>query len=177
MMSRRKILQRLLATGAIATTSVSGQFIQLAVARPSNYELKVLSKSQAGFVGTVADVIIPATVSPSATDVGVVEFIDFMLSEWYSDRDVTDFLFGLGIAMRDSANHTIDDYVAGLDAAAFADGSASRRLHQFYRILKQIILIGFFTSEEAMTQCLNVAGPVGEFDFESTGAPGAGIRF
>ena len=177
MVSRRIILQRLLATGAMATTPASAQFIELALARPSDHKLQVLSVPQADFVGAVADTVIPATDSPSARDVGVVEFVDFMLAEWYSDDDASEFLSGLDAAMRDSEGRPVSSYVAALDTAAFANGTAEDPVPRFYMTLKELILIGFFTSEEGMKETLEVAGPVGEFEFATTGAPGAGIRF
>ena len=43
----------------------------------------------------MAELILPKTDTPGASDVGAGEFIDLMLTEWYDEQDRTRFLNGL----------------------------------------------------------------------------------
>jgi Gluconate 2-dehydrogenase subunit 3 len=56
-----------------------------------------LNPHQETIVKTMAEMILPRTDTPGATDVGATEFIDLMLTEWYDDSDRERFLSGLGM--------------------------------------------------------------------------------
>ncbi len=62
-----------------------------------------LTDAQLALVGAIADVILPRTDSPSATDVDVPAFIDVIVSENYSDAERTAFLAGLDPRFVDGA--------------------------------------------------------------------------
>lgn len=177
MISRRAILKRLLASGAVAAVPVSQGFVEAVLAQPAERAIAVLSAEQARFLGTVADAVIPATDTPSATEVGVVQFIDFMLERWYAEAEVEAFLAGLEEAARTGAGQTPADRITDLDAESFEPEREPEPRHAFYRLAKELILIGYYTSAEGARQNLNVFGPVGDFSFEATGAPGAAIAY
>src|SRR5215475_1555406 len=54
-----------------------------------------LSEAQLALVGAIADVIVPRTDSPSATDVKVPAFVDVMVADYYSDSERSAFVQGL----------------------------------------------------------------------------------
>ena len=54
-----------------------------------------LSQPELDIVGLVADIILPRTDSPSATDLDVPAFVDLIVSEWMDDKDSEDFRLGL----------------------------------------------------------------------------------
>src|ERR1700739_127495 len=57
--------------------------------------LKILSTHQEATVASMAELIIPRTDTPGAKDVRVDEFVDRIVSDWYSDEDRQRFLAGL----------------------------------------------------------------------------------
>ena len=62
---------------------------------PQPFIPATLSTEQLETVSIVADTILPPTETPGASDVGVPEFIDLMLTEWYDPDEVDVFLAGL----------------------------------------------------------------------------------
>lgn len=67
-----------------------------ALPKPRVGQLTYLNAHQNATVTAVADLIIPRTDTPGAADVGVNEFIDLIVGNWYRDRDRGDFMVGLG---------------------------------------------------------------------------------
>jgi hypothetical protein len=104
MMNRREAL-RLLAGGATLRLAPS-QFVttkMLTLMREARAVLqeqasstpKTLNPHQYATVKTVAELILPRTETPGATEVGAVDFIDLILTEWFEDSERTRFLAGL----------------------------------------------------------------------------------
>jgi len=54
-----------------------------------------LTPAQRALVTGIADTIIPRTDMPSASDVGVIDWVDLLVAEYYSETDWTPFLAGL----------------------------------------------------------------------------------
>ena len=97
-MDRREAL-RLLATG---TALQLAPHRLLAVMRESRAFLdnqpspRTLNAHQDTTVKAMAEMIMPRTDTPGATDVGVAAFIDLLLTEWCDEKDRSRFLTGLG---------------------------------------------------------------------------------
>jgi glucoside 3-dehydrogenase (cytochrome c) hitch-hiker subunit len=176
-MERREAL-RLLATGTALQLAPTNLLAVLRRARgllDTQGSPRTLNAHQFGTVRTMAELILPRTETPGATDVGASEFIDLMLTEWYDERDRTRFangladvdvrttaLFGknfvdaspaqqaeilsaLGESMAGNAGHARDPE---------AD-SASRPDADFYPMLRQLTLNAYYTSEAGATQELH----------------------
>jgi hypothetical protein len=96
-MNRRDAL-RLLATGT-ALHFVPGNLLAAMREARKLVEAPVaprtLSPHQDATVKALAEVLLPRTDTPGATDVGAAEFIDLMLTEWFDEHDRTLFLNGL----------------------------------------------------------------------------------
>jgi Gluconate 2-dehydrogenase subunit 3 len=56
---------------------------------------RLLSPAQYQSVVTAAEIIIPRTTTPGATDANVADFVDVMLADWYAPEDRDRFLAGL----------------------------------------------------------------------------------
>jgi hypothetical protein len=175
-MKRREALKLL---GAATTLPVLGQITAEELAalgtwlrssqatRPVTGQLTYLNAHQNATVTAIAELILPRTNTPGATDAGVNEFIDLIVGSWYSDRERGDFVAGLiDIDARSQARGTdfVDldeaDQIAlltELEAESFAlreaqeDAFAAARgawnEHIFQR-LKYLTLYGYYTSEE-----------------------------
>jgi hypothetical protein len=59
--------------------------------RPANG----LSSAQRSLVDAIADAIIPRTDTPGATDVGVPDWVELIVAEYYNDAERSEFLSGL----------------------------------------------------------------------------------
>jgi hypothetical protein len=169
-MERRDLLRALGAAGAMAL--LPNQSIA-AWARAAS-GLRVvdgLTEAQLALVGAIADVVLPRTDSPSATDVGVPAFINVIVSENYSTDERTAFMSGLDALdakVRDGAGSALAGLSPDAQAAAVAsiEGAPDRRAEpaRTYWRLKGLIIHGYFTSEAVMKGVLHTEIMPGRFD-------------
>src|SRR3954463_15240160 len=98
-MNRREALKQVafLMGGAVSAYSILGiEKGYCADASPTAPKrASLFNKSQMQLVSTVAEIIIPRTDTPGATDVGVPGFIDVMLGDVYPKPDRDRYLDGL----------------------------------------------------------------------------------
>ncbi len=159
--------------------------------------LQALSPSQEQLVAAVADVILPATNTPGARQVGVSQFIDRMLTEYSAAGDRNRVIAGLerldanarrlhGTPFVKCTAEQQFALVDALDAQAYgtpAADAASRpaaaprasaadaasAIHpddigpqSFFRLLKELTVVGYYTSEVGATRELRV-NPMGRW--------------
>ena len=93
-MKRRDLLR---AAGAATALAVLPRNAEAAWARVlAGYQTpNGLTAAQRALVGGIADTIIPRTDTPSASDVGVVEWVNLIVAEYYADDVRAPFLAGL----------------------------------------------------------------------------------
>ncbi len=177
-MHRRDVL-RLLATGAALQLSPGKLFTLAREARAMLADQKTprsLNPHQYETVKAMAELTIPRTDTPGATDVGVADFIDLILTEWYEDADRTRFLNGIVDVDSRSNNLFGKDFVACVSnqqgqiltdlgqqmmqetgpARGFMGGDSTAHPN-FYLMFRRLTLTGYYTSE---------AGATKELDFE-----------
>lgn len=140
-------------------------------ARLAGRELRTLSPQQNAVVTRLAEIIIPETDTPGATTAKVNEFVDLLLTEWYSTTDRDQFLAGLadidargvqahGAGFADlGAEHQIA-IVRSLDGERGPDGSGESA----FRTLKGLTVYGYFTSEIVVKDVLKNQLIPGRFD-------------
>jgi hypothetical protein len=127
-------------------------------------------------VKALADMILPRTDTPAASDAGVSEFIDLILTEWYDAPERTHFLDGL--ATVDSQSRTLfqknfidcsteqrGKLLIELGAKMLegaVPGSRRRSVQRpappktnFYADFRRLVLTAFYTSEAGATQALH----------------------
>lgn len=128
-------------------------------------------------VHAMADVIIPRTDTPGAVDAGVPVFIVMMMQECYPDADQAQFHDGLAAFDKRCRKRYGDPFlklspekqetaVADLDKVVLGkekDKDAREDL-AFYRKLKELTLLGFFTSEPGATKTLRYVQIPGRYD-------------
>jgi hypothetical protein len=179
-MDRRDAL-RLLATGAALQLAPSNILIVLREARTllaAPVPLRTLNSHQDATVKAMAELILPKTDTPGATDVGAGEFIDLMLTEWYDEQDRTGFLHGLSEVDRQTKDLFGKTFVeASADQQAEilawlgekmteeADAMGPARVERrgssqgssagFYPMLRRLTLTAYYTSETGATEELH----------------------
>jgi hypothetical protein len=145
-------------------------------------------------VSRMADVIIPRTDTPGAVDAGVPAFIVMMMQECYPEEDQKQFHDGLAafdkwsndqygdhflqLAAKEQetavsdldkqilGNHTLETLT---DESHQQQGLTERKNQldndlNFYRKLKELTLLGFFTSEPGATETLRYIQVPGRYD-------------
>src|SRR5215471_21793721 len=174
-MHRREVL-RLLATGTLLQLAPSQMFGALREARgliKSQDSPRTLNAHQYATAKTMAELIIPRTDTPGATDVGVADFIDLILTEWCDDSERERFL--VGFADVDARSHALfggdftsctaiqqSQILIDLGQQMGEDqGRRSRRATRsapspdFYPMFRRLTLTAYFTSEAGATKALN----------------------
>src|SRR5690606_3163870 len=130
----------------------------------------------ASIISTVSEIIIPRTDTPGAIDAGVPGFIDQMLKEVYKEEDQKYFLDGLA-AFNDGAKSEYGDAYIDLDAedqAAYVKSvhdaaveaeqtTDPKPKRQFILMMKELTMLGFFTSEPGATQVLQYVAVPGAY--------------
>jgi hypothetical protein len=128
--------------------------------------LKILDPHQNDTVVTIAEMIIPATDTPGATAAKVNEFVDLALDEWFDVAERKRFLDGLADVDARSRKLFTKDFTActseqqaqiltALDAevAELRDGEKqgytveATTSQRFFRYMKRLTLVGYYTSE------------------------------
>jgi hypothetical protein len=150
-MDRRALLKSLAAAGAVALLPDADAFAAWARVASSARSASALTGAQLARIAAIADVILPRTDTPGATDVGVPAFVDVIVSENYSDADRAAFVANLD---------AIDPHA--LDRIEAADRRAEPQ--RTYWRLKGLILHGYFTSERVMKDVLRYEVMPGRFD-------------
>jgi hypothetical protein len=133
----------------------------------------VLTPEEAKSVENIGDCILPSDIEmPGAKEIHCTEFVDLMIRDCLSPEDQEKLIAGLRDIQNDfekSQNESLSgsisvgmtNYLQNLDRSAFNQGSDPK--HSAYRHLKQMILLGYFTSETIMNRHLNYHAIPGEY--------------
>ena len=170
---------RLLATGVALQLAPHKLFALAREARALIDEQsspRTLNSHQIAIVRTMAELIIPKTDTPGATDVKTAEFIYLMLTEWFDTSDRSRFLDGLAdVDLRaqklfakdfvDCPSSQQSQIMTDLGTALTAEsrpgrgqgltGRGARPAHSFYATLRQLTLVAYYTSEAGATNELH----------------------
>ena len=185
LMNRRELIQRvaMLMGGAISAPAVLG-VLNGCSPKPSgaSWTPQFLSKEEGAVVADVADLILPRTDTPGARDVGVPAFIDVILKDAYPAEDQARFVSGLKDfdaeaqrahdkpflelpqAQRMAFLQKVHDEAAAAEKTqADSEVPPSERKRPFVLMMKELTLLGFFTSQVGATQVLQYVAVPGGF--------------
>ncbi len=168
-MNRREALKRTawVMGGVISAPAIMG-ILKGCKAEPKlDWKPEFLTQDQASIVSEVAEIIIPKTDTPGAKDVGVPGFIDNILNDCYAKEDQDRFTSGL-TAFDEEAKKAYGD--AFMDLEAEQQQEFVKKIHDeaikaeqttqpapkrpFILMMKELTMLGFFTSEPGATQVL-----------------------
>jgi hypothetical protein len=169
-MERRDLLRGLVSAAALSflpsDKALAAWSRVVAGAVPSNG----LNEAQMALVRAAADAIIPRTDTPSATDVGVHQFVNVIVAEHAKDDDRVKFLAGIDAIDARAVSESHAPF-SGLDAAArgkliesLESGPRDAEPARSWWQLKGLVVHGYFTSEPVMTKVLKVEIMPGRFD-------------
>jgi glucoside 3-dehydrogenase (cytochrome c) hitch-hiker subunit len=172
--SRREALEQVatLLGGAISAPTMAGVLsagTRRAWATSLHWAPRTLSPAQLELVATVAEHIIPQSDTPGARGAGVHRFVDTLLSDHYPTEQRERFLAGLAnLQGKHFLEATPQQQIAllkAMDEAAYAPtGASSERPPEtwFFRRMKEVTLVGYYTSEIGASRELRV-NPMGTY--------------
>ncbi len=176
--SRREAIHRLsiLVGGAISAPTM-GAILSGCRAEPPlpTWTPEALSTDQVDLLGVVVDRIIPATDTPGAREAGVPAFIDRVLADWLEPEDRERFLeelaafeegarTELGVSFAEAGAEQQDALLARLDAEGVAARENGEDPLPFFAYLKEVTVVGYYTSEIGATQELQWLAVPGRYD-------------
>ena len=144
------VLSAPLAAGVLAGCDARGE-------PDGTWHPRALSRDQAELVATIAEQILPETDTPGARAVGVHRFIDALLAESYPAGERERFVAGLTDLGRALQASTPDQRRALLERL-------DREAAPFFRTLKDLTLVGYYTSEIGATRELHHVPVPGRYD-------------
>jgi hypothetical protein len=129
------------------------------------------------FLDEVAETILPTTSTPGAKAAGVGKFMAVMVRDCYEPADQDIFLKGLG-KIDDAANKKFSKKFMDLDATQrtalltdldkeqqeYSKTKKPKDPNHYFRMIKELTLLGYFTSEVGCTKALRYVPVPGRFD-------------
>jgi Gluconate 2-dehydrogenase subunit 3 len=174
MLNRREALARMAAiTGA---SLIGAEFFLSGCARTDKFRFEQFTPQDIALLDEVGDTIIPATDTPGAKATGIGAFMAMIVNDCYNDE--THGVFYQGLAKIEKASQQKHD-------RAFAALSSAERHallseidqeqqqyyrerkrsdpHHYFRLMKDLTVLGFFSSEIGCTQAMRYAEAPGAY--------------
>lgn len=136
-----------------------------------------LTPEQIAFLNEVGETIIPTTNTPGAKAAKVGEFMQVMVTDCYEEKDQKVFIEGLNKineAAEKKFNATFmkltpdqrTELLSAVDkeAAAYAKDKKKEDPNHYFSLMKQLTLLGYFTSEVGATQALRYVAIPGKYE-------------
>ena len=173
LIDRREALRRtaMLLGGVLSAPTIAG-VLAGCDSRSIDGKWRALTSEQGELVATIAEHIIPETDTPGAGAAGVHRFIDKMLAGHYPAENRERVLEGLedfdasaeracGRAFIRCSPDEQRAMLTRIDQEAFAP---ERREPHWFRTIKELTVVGYYTSEMGATQELRHVAVPGRFD-------------
>lgn len=176
MMTRRELIRQIaLVTG---TAVVGGEFFLSGCKVGQKDKTGLFTDDDISFFDEVAETILPRTNTPGAKDAAVGQFIAMYSTECYDDTGLN--------ALRDGI-HQVEEASKKMSGAGFVNSTAEQKqklltqidvearkynaTHKegdtaphYFTLMKQLTMLGFFTSKPGATQVLHYVPVPGKYE-------------
>lgn len=175
-MNRREALSRV---AVLVGGSIVGAEFFLSGCKPGDKAAAglPLSAEDIAYLDEIAETILPATSTPGAKDAKVGAFMNTMVTDCYEEKDQKIFLEGMG-KLNDACSkmHGHDfmkatpehrkELLTALDkeAKAYQKSKKPEDPAHYFSLMKQLTLLGFFTSEVGATKALRYIAVPGKYE-------------
>lgn len=130
------------------------------------------SPEDIAFLDEIGDTIIPETDTPGAKATGIGTFMVMMVKDTYDENQQKTFVDGLNMIRKDFKDSKGVEFekASSEDRLAYLNGmyeqykSSENREPQIIYMLKDLTVLGYFTSEIGATQALNYVEVPGRYD-------------
>jgi hypothetical protein len=174
-MDRRELLKMIgLATGAVV---IGGEFFLTGCKSSPAVGGATFSPADIAFLDEVGDTILPPTKSPGAKAAQIGQFMTVMVNDCYTKEQQKVFHEGIGKldeACKASINKSFLDaspeerteFLKKLDAEAkdYQNNKKDGEQDHYFTMIKQLTLLGYFTSKPGATEALRYVAVPGKYD-------------
>ncbi len=150
-MKRRQAI-RTSATTLLGMGALPGLSVWLkscGVERLTNYQPSYLSTAQFDTVWKLADIILPQTDTPGASEAGVAPYIDLLFQSYFQEDKKARLESGLNSFMKQCQAQEGKSFI-NLDPKKQVSFMEEVQSGEFFSSFKQLVLWAFFTSEVGM---------------------------
>jgi Gluconate 2-dehydrogenase subunit 3 len=169
-MNRREALSRaaILLGGAISAPTIAA--LMSGCKADPKASTSYLSNSEEALLNQLCDIILPKTNTPSATEAGVPSFIHAVMQECTTEAERDAFVVGLR-QLDDEAGRFVkmqpeekQAFLKKLDADARTAGDKATPVQATWRKLKELTVVGYFTSEIGASEALEYVPVPGKWE-------------
>ena len=145
-------------------------------AHPGGGQVGAFTAQEIALLDEVAETILPETTTPGAKAAHVGAFMALMVTDTYEERQQTVFRDGIkqlaGFMELPAAQRLAKLEQLDREAKTYMDSRAQGAPPHFFRLMKELTLLGYFTSEIGVTQAQRYRETPGRFDPCVPYAPG-----
>ncbi|WP_295718117.1 gluconate 2-dehydrogenase subunit 3 family protein [Mucilaginibacter sp.] len=174
-MNRRDAITRV---GLILGGTVIGAEFFISGCKSTSKKVNELfDKDNVAFLNEVGETILPATSSPGAKAADVGNFMTVMVQDCYTPADQKIFIKGISDLdeaskkkfgkkfMEADANQRTELLTAlDIEQKAYTKTKKPEDPNHYFRMMKELTLLGFFTSKPGATQALRYIAVPGKYD-------------
>lgn len=181
-MNRREALQRfsliiggsLLGADSLLAKNIDWDAIE---GLPDGKDIGLFSKNQIKLLNEIAETIIPTTNTPGAKAAKTGQFMATMVSDCYEPKDQQAFMTGLqtlqdeckkryGKTFLKCSPKLRHDFLTELDTEqkTYTTSRKSGEPNHYFRVIKDLVLWGYFSSEIGATQALRYVPVPGRYE-------------
>ena len=175
MMNRREAIKQVTAMlGGVALAGGSGLVTAVerahARAAASRAQVGTFTAQDIALLDEVADTILPETQTPGAKAAHVGAFMALMVTDTYQEREQGIFRDGMrqvgaaGFMAATPAQRLARLEQLDREQKAYMDGRERGAPAHYFRLMKELTLLGYFTSEIGCTQAMRYAETPGGFE-------------
>ena len=175
-MDRREALQKVswILGGTIIGSSL---FLEYGCNADTKMGSSFFDKQTIDLLNEIAETILPKTNTPGAKEANVGDFMNVMVKDCYTPADQAVFKAGIntlekgckdktGKNFMDCSPAERSSYLNTLDIAqkAYTEEKTAEAPNHYFRMMKELTLLGFFTSEIGSTKALKYVETPGSYD-------------
>lgn len=114
-------------------------------------------------IAEIAELILPKTSTPGAKEAKVPEFIEYMLKECYDEKQQKSFFTSLD-KLNDGANGDFMKATVEQKLALLKVEDVAKKRSEFWNIMKDLTVLGYFTSELGATKAAEYLEVPGKYE-------------
>ncbi|HUR12035.1 MAG TPA: gluconate 2-dehydrogenase subunit 3 family protein [Flavitalea sp.] len=175
-MTRREALSRV---SLLLGGTIIGANLFLEGCKPSDQKAKTgvaFDEEDVAYLDEIAETIIPQTNTPGAKAAKVGTFMTVMIRDCYDEKDQKAFREGMN-KLNDASEKKFDkrfmeadakqrhDLLVEIDKEAKEHNKNKKKddANHYFRLMKELTLLGYFTSKEGMTEALRYVESPGAY--------------